>query len=295
MGGDGSGRKPDILKSIKRQAEQRTPIATEIFLPNYSVVDAKESGIDHNNLTNTHNLTTDIDHNTITNNHNLTTDINHNTILNNHNLTTDIDHNSITNTHNLTTDIDHNTITNNHNLTTDIDHDQLTNFTATEHFTEASIDHTNITNIGTNTHAQIDTHIADTTDPHSVISTIYPVGSLYISTNSTNPATVLGIGTWATFGAGKVLVGLDSGDTDFDTSEETGGSKTHTLTTTEMPAHTHTYDKMDAKNRNFPALGTSMSTGDGTYTSTASGSTGGGGAHNNVQPYIVVYMFKRTA
>jgi hypothetical protein len=56
-----------------------------------------EGNIDHDALTNTHNLTTDIDHNTITNNHNLTTDIDHDTITNTHNLTTDIDHNALTN------------------------------------------------------------------------------------------------------------------------------------------------------------------------------------------------------
>jgi len=96
------------------------------------------SDVDHDNVTNTHNLTTDIDHNSITNNHNLTTDIDHNSITNNHNLTTDIDHDTITNNHNLTTDIDHDTITNNHNLTTDIDHDELTNFVAAEHVSHLS-------------------------------------------------------------------------------------------------------------------------------------------------------------
>lgn len=54
----------------------------------------------------------------------------------------------------------------------------------------------------------------------------FPVGSVFIGVVSTNPATLLGYGTWAAFGAGRVLVGLDSGDTDFDTVEETGGAKT---------------------------------------------------------------------
>jgi hypothetical protein len=54
----------------------------------------------------------------------------------------------------------------------------------------------------------------------------WPIGSVFISIVSTNPATLLGFGTWSAFGAGRVMVGLDSGDTDFDTAEETGGAKT---------------------------------------------------------------------
>lgn len=59
-----------------------------------------------------------------------------------------------------------------------------------------------------------------------VIDALYPIGAIYVSTLVTNPATLLGRGTWAAFGAGRVLVGRDSGDTDFDVAEETGGAKT---------------------------------------------------------------------
>jgi len=118
----------------------------------------------------------------------------------------------------------------------------------------------------------------------------YPVGSIYTSVVATNPATLLGVGTWAAFGEGKVMVGIDSGDTDFDTVLETGGAKTHTLSISEMPAHTHTVDSYG---------GESGSTGRLSYghsnTTKATSSTGGGGAHNILQPYIVVYMWKRTA
>jgi hypothetical protein len=93
----------------------------------------------HNDLTNTHNLTTDIAHSSISGTHNLTSDIVHSTITGTHNLTTDIDHDSLTNTHNLTTDINHNSLTSTHNLTTDIDHNQLTNYSSTVHFPMSSI------------------------------------------------------------------------------------------------------------------------------------------------------------
>lgn len=56
-----------------------------------------------------------------------------------------------------------------------------------------------------------------------------PIGSIHITVDPTNPATTLGYGTWSAFGTGRVLVGVDVGDADFDTVEETGGSKTATI------------------------------------------------------------------
>jgi len=126
----------------------------------------------------------------------------------------------------------------------------------------------------------------------------YPVGSIYTSVVATNPATLLGVGTWAAFGAGKVMIGIDSGDTDFDTVEETGGAKTdsHTLTTSEIPSHTHTIQQINTTNAGSltGVVGSSSKEGSGTITTN---STGGGGSHTHdiVQPYIVVYMWKRTA
>ena len=73
-------------------------------------------------------------------------------------------------------------------------------------------------------------------------SEAFPVGSVFISVVSTNPGTLLGYGTWSAIGAGRVLVGIDAGDTDFDVVEETGGAKTHTLTVAQTPAHGHTQD-----------------------------------------------------
>tara|TARA_B100000085_G_C18527487_1_gene506457 strand:- start:541 stop:1413 length:873 start_codon:yes stop_codon:yes gene_type:complete len=126
----------------------------------------------------------------------------------------------------------------------------------------------------------------------NVLEKVYPVGSVYINASvSTNPATLLGFGTWVAFGAGRVMVGLDSTDTDFDSAEETGGAKTHTLTVNQIPAHTHTLDTSDQ-----PAGTGSLEVAGGSPVGTKlTQSTGGGQAHNNLQPYIVVYMWKRTA
>lgn len=215
-----------------------------------------------------------------------------------------------------------------------------------------------------------------------IMLSVYPVGAIYTSTVSTSPATLFG-GTWAAFGAGRVLVGFNGSDTDFNASEKTGGAKTHTLTTDEMPSHTHTqnshnhtqnahthtqnshnhtqnahthtqdphnhtqnahshtqdsktwmndataYDTRPsgssgyyagaglktyntggttatnnattATNQNTTAtnIATTATNQNTTATNNATTavnqSTGGGGAHNNLQPYITVYMWKRTA
>ena len=133
------------------------------------------------------------------------------------------------------------------------------------------------------------------TNDGNVVTTlqkVYPIGSIYINaTNGTNPGTLLGFGTWAAFGAGRVPVGINDSDSDFNEAEETGGAKTHQLSISELPAHTHnvTMSTSDTDNNNLSEGNTS-----GTSTFTTS-STGGDQAHNNLQPYIVVYMWKRTA
>jgi hypothetical protein len=128
----------------------------------------------------------------------------------------------------------------------------------------------------------------------------YPVGSIYTSVVATNPATLLGVGTWAAFGEGKVLIGIDSGDTDFDTVNETGGSKTHTLTVNEMPSHKHHQGIGTGDSKRWGT--SSNNNGDAVYVSDSGEDStrftnyvGGGAAHSIVQPYIVVYMWKRTA
>jgi hypothetical protein len=129
-----------------------------------------------------------------------------------------------------------------------------------------------------------------------ILGAAWPVGSVFTAVVATNPATLLGFGAWEAFGAGRVLVGHNAADTDFDTAEETGGAKTHTLTAAEMPAHTHGLTRFPTTtggSSGFTA-DTSMS-GTPTAVTQATASAGGDGAHNNMPPYIVVYLWKRTA
>jgi hypothetical protein len=158
---------------------------------------------------------------------------------------------------------------------------------------------------GTNT-----TQLATTAFVQTAVRALYPVGSIYINaTNATNPGTLLGFGTWVAFGAGRVPVGFDSGNALFDTAEETGGSAdaiivshTHTATVTD-PGHFHAQTGLT----NGPAAGGAGFTG-GSFLSitqntasnttgitVANSTTGSSGTNANYQPYITVYMWKRTA
>ncbi len=130
-------------------------------------------------------------------------------------------------------------------------------------------------------------HLADTTI-HFLASTMWPIGSVYTSVVSTNPATLLGFGTWTAFAAGRTLVGLDAGQTEFDTVEETGGAKTHTLTASELPTTVPQW-----YGTRYDSGGTSL--GDTPDKNVGFKPLGSGSAHNNLQPYIVVYFWKRTA
>jgi hypothetical protein len=124
---------------------------------------------------------------------------------------------------------------------------------------------------------------------------VYPVGSIYISVSSTNPSSLFG-GTWVAFASGRTLIGVDANQTEFDTVEETGGSKTKTLNTTEIPSHSHVIP--DVRSATTGAANTLIArTADASSTAgndVATGSTGGGQAFSILNPYITVYFFKRT-
>jgi len=124
----------------------------------------------------------------------------------------------------------------------------------------------------------------------------YPVGTIYETTSSdldtvTKMNTHFG-GTWEAYGSGRVLVAKSS-DTEFDTIGETGGEKTHILTVAEMPSHNHNYHLPNGSAPNYMTGGGSFNVRIIDLTSTATTNTGGGGSHNNLQPYIVVYRYRR--
>ena len=129
-------------------------------------------------------------------------------------------------------------------------------------------------------------------DYSELLSKIYPVGSIYMSATLSTAAQVnaaLG-GTWVAWGAGRVPVGVDPNDTSFDTAEEKGGEKTHKLTVSEIPSHDHGayYTGSSALKKGYGWYGVS-----GNAMAYDVISNGGGGAHNNLQPYITCYMYKR--
>ena len=153
---------------------------------------------------------------------------------------------------------------------------------------------------------------------------IYPVGSIYMSTVSTNPATLFGFGTWEAMPAGHVLLaqGKSSWGTTYNAGS-TGGEATHQLTVGELPSHGHSASTNTTGNHTHTHPGWQMGEGirhqdgcsaipqrgdqggyNGTYTFSTAGNhshtitvnnTGSNTAHNNMQPFIVTYIWRRTA
>lgn len=125
-----------------------------------------------------------------------------------------------------------------------------------------------------------------------LIDIFYPIGSIYQSVNSTNPSIFMG-GTWVRFGQGRVLVGVNESEIEFNVANKVGGAKSHTLTIEQIPAHTHTV--AGGRIDNYVKVEASSTYGyahDRTHTTS---SVGGGMPHNNLQPYTTVYMWHRTA
>jgi hypothetical protein len=155
------------------------------------------------------------------------------------------------------------------------------------------------------------TVLATTAFVQAALAAVFPVGAIYTATVSTNPATLLGFGTWTAFAAGRTLIGNGGGYT----AGATGGSAdavvvshTHTATsTTSESPHTHTgLWNSNAANPTGNGNAQWFDGGGGTATSLASASTGltvattiasagVSGTNANLQPYIVVYMWQRTA
>ena len=161
--------------------------------------------------------------------------------------------------------------------------------------------------VGTNT-----TQIATTAFVQAAaisLSTIYPIGSIYTSTVSTNPNTLFGFGTWVAFGAGRVLIGDGGGYA----AGATGGSAdaivvshNHTATTTSTDSgHTHGISpgawtdgggKVEGNSFSFGGKVTATQSSTANITSSTSiSTTGSSGTGANLQPYVVVYMWNRTA
>lgn len=154
---------------------------------------------------------------------------------------------------------------------------------------------------------------------------IYPVDSIYMSASNVSPQTFLG-GTWVEWGKGRVPVGVDEKQDEFKTPGKEGGEKTHTLDVSEMPKHFHegTYTSLNSSTTGREdssgqysetkySVHYDVTEGGVKYVETSSGMVmqiplsnviesthgvypnGGSQAHNNLQPYITCYMWKRTA
>lgn len=171
------------------------------------------------------------------------------------------------------------------------------------------------------------TKLATTAFVAAALSALYPVGSIYTNAAvSTNPGTLLGFGTWVAFGAGRFMVGLDSSNAAFDTAQETGGSAdaivvshSHSASSSVTdPGHAHEVFQSGkgnptgvspyntfTNNTTIFSSGATTSSGDGNSgsstettgisVSTSISSTGSSATNANLPPYIVVYMWRRTA
>lgn len=122
---------------------------------------------------------------------------------------------------------------------------------------------------------------------------LYPIGSIYMSIQDTNPSVFFG-GTWERIAKGKTLVGVDENDTDFNASSKTGGEKTHTLTTNEMPSHNHP-GAYWVQREGYGNINIGSTSAASRANISGIESVGGNQPHNNMPPYYTCYIFVRTA
>lgn len=125
-----------------------------------------------------------------------------------------------------------------------------------------------------------------------LLDIFYPIGTIYESTKPDNPSTFMG-GTWYRFGNGRVLVGVDETDPTFNVPLQIGGEKAHTLSIQEIPSHTHGF--RGGGENNYVRVEPSSTYGYSGNSDKTTTATGGGQAHNNLQPYVTVYRWQRTA
>ena len=147
---------------------------------------------------------------------------------------------------------------------------------------------TNSTQLATTAYVKANAPTAAQVNAHA-----YPVGSVYTSVVATNPATLLGVGVWTAFGAGKVMLGAGGGYTAGDTGGATTDS--HELQIGEIPAHTHSITQRGIQGSTYSFAEALTNQNGGISMTLNTAPTGGGGVHTHdiMQPYIVVYIWKR--
>lgn len=164
----------------------------------------------------------------------------------------------------------------------------------------------NCSGIGNNEYAEIKQSIEEINEKinnieigggntiQSILEMVYPVGSIYISVNSINPNSLFGFGIWEQI-KDKFL--LAAGD--IHGAGEIGGEESHTLTSDEIPSHSHQFNRQQLWKNDPGVLNSNLDAGYGLgikslniYTDNTT-SVGGGSAHNNMPPYLSVYIFKR--
>lgn len=135
---------------------------------------------------------------------------------------------------------------------------------------------------------------------NNIILSKYPIGSIEINVSGINPEEYIG-GVWESFGTGRTIVGIDVSQSEFKTAEKIGGEKSHVLNTDELPSHSHYgiygsnsgYERKAGWGTVTNHTGIINEMGEADWESLYTGNSGGDQPHNNLQPYIVVYMWKR--